>query len=91
MISTLRLFSLNRFPIEASTVWYLNDLGEYRGKRELYTRQSPQRLKALREQQEQGFIGCSGRGVGALWSRVDSSNEGNPLPPNKGNEGGNKQ
>ena len=49
MISTLRLFSLNRFPMEASTAWYLNDLGEYRGKQELYTQQSPQRLKALRE------------------------------------------
>jgi hypothetical protein len=49
MISTLRLFSLGRFPLEASTAWYLNDLGEYRGKQELYTQQSPQRLKALRE------------------------------------------
>lgn len=49
MISTLRLFSLNRLPIEASTAWYLNDLGEFRGKQELYTQQSPQRLKALRE------------------------------------------
>ena len=49
MTSTLRLFSLNRLPIEASTAWYLNDLGEYRGKQELYTQQSPQRLKALRE------------------------------------------
>jgi Fic family protein len=27
----------------------LNDLGEFRGKQELYTQQSPQRLKALRE------------------------------------------
>ena len=49
MISTLRLFALNRFPIEASTAWYLNDLGEFRGKQALYTQQLPQRLKALRE------------------------------------------
>ncbi|GHU20771.1 cell division protein Fic [Betaproteobacteria bacterium] len=49
MISTLRLFSLNRLPLETSTAWYLNDLGEFRGKQELYTQQSPQRLKALRE------------------------------------------
>lgn len=49
MITTLRLFSLGRFSIEASTAWYLNDLGEFRGKQELYTQQSPQRLKALRE------------------------------------------
>ncbi len=32
-----------------ATAWYLSDLGEFRGKQELYTRQSPQRLKALRE------------------------------------------
>ena len=49
MISTLRLFSLNCLPLETSTAWYLNDLGEFRGKQELYTQQSPQRLKALRE------------------------------------------
>lgn len=49
MISTLRLFSLNRLPIETSALWYVNDLGEFRGKQELYTQQSPQRLKALRE------------------------------------------
>lgn len=48
-MTTLRLFPLNRFHIEASTAWYLNDLGELRGKQELYTQQSPQRLKALRE------------------------------------------
>jgi Fic family protein len=47
--STLRLFSVNHFSIETSTAWYLNDLGEFRGKQELYTQQSPQRLKALRE------------------------------------------
>ncbi len=29
--------------------WYLADLGESRGKQELFTRQSPQRLKTLRE------------------------------------------
>lgn len=49
MSSTLRLFALNRLPIDPGTAWYLNDLGEFRGKQELYTRQSPQRLKALRE------------------------------------------
>ncbi len=49
MMTTLRLFALNRLSLEASTAWYLNDLGELRGKQELYTQQSPQRLKALRE------------------------------------------
>lgn len=46
---TLRLFASRQFEIPASTAWYVSDLGEYRGKQELYTRQSPQRLKALRE------------------------------------------
>jgi Fic family protein len=46
---TLRLFSRKFESIPASTSWYLGDLGEARGKQELFTRQSPQRLKALRE------------------------------------------
>ncbi len=36
MMMTLRLFPLKRFHIEASTAWYLSDLGELRGKQELY-------------------------------------------------------
>jgi len=35
--------------IPTATVWMLNDLAEYKGKQELFTRQSPQRLRALRE------------------------------------------
>ena len=46
---TLRLFSKKFESVPASTSWYLTDLGEARGKQELYTRQSPQRLKTLRE------------------------------------------
>jgi len=49
MTSTLRLFDTHQCTIHPTTAWYLSDLGEYRGKQELYTRQSPQRLKALRE------------------------------------------
>ena len=48
-MQTLRLFSSRQFEIPATTAWYVSDLGEYRGKQELYTRQSPQRLKALCE------------------------------------------
>ncbi|MDQ1314719.1 MAG: hypothetical protein QG662_828 [Pseudomonadota bacterium] len=47
--STLRRFTHDTFAIPPATAWYLSDLGEFRGKQELYTRQSPQRLKALRE------------------------------------------
>jgi len=46
---TLRLFSGKFESVPASTSWYLADLGESRGKQELFTRQSPQRLKTLRE------------------------------------------
>src|SRR5205085_2270989 len=35
--------------IPLTTSWYLADLGEARGKQELFTRQSPQKLKVLRE------------------------------------------
>lgn len=46
---TLRLFSRKFETVPASTSWYLAELGEARGKQELFIRQSPQRLKALRE------------------------------------------
>ncbi|BAO30829.1 Fic family protein [Sulfuritalea hydrogenivorans] len=47
-MSTLQRF-LASPPIHPAAAWYLADLGEFRGKQELYTRQSPQRLKVLRE------------------------------------------
>jgi len=46
---TLQLFSRRFESVPASTSWYLVDLGEARGRQELFTRQSPQRLKTLRE------------------------------------------
>jgi Fic/DOC family len=48
-MNTLRLFSGKFESVPASTAWYLTDLAEARGKQELYTRQSPQRLRTLRE------------------------------------------
>src|SRR5947207_14016241 len=46
---TLRQWSADdaRFPL--GTTWALDDLGRALGLQELFTRQSPQRLKALRE------------------------------------------
>ena len=46
---TLRLFAAKPEKVPAATSWYMADLGESRGKQELFTRQSPQRLKVLRE------------------------------------------
>ena len=46
---TLRQFADKPKVIPARTGWYLEELGEYKGKFQLYTRQSPQKLKTLRE------------------------------------------
>lgn len=48
-MTTLRLFAAPNLAIPASASWYLVDLSEFRGKQALYTQQSSQRLKALRE------------------------------------------
>jgi len=46
---TLRQLSAEPPTIPTRTSWYLADLAEARGKQELFTRQSPQKLKVLRE------------------------------------------
>jgi Fic family protein len=46
---TLRQFAGGVKSVPASTSWYLADLGESRGKQELFTAQSPQVLRVLRE------------------------------------------
>ena len=46
---TFRQFSSKPETISAATSWFLADLGEARGKQDLFTKQSPQRLKVLRE------------------------------------------
>jgi Fic family protein len=46
---TFRQFAAKLEAIPTATSWYLADLGEAHGKQELFTKQSPQRLKVLRE------------------------------------------
>lgn len=46
---TLRQFSTSLRTIPAATSWHLADLSEALGKQQLFTRQSPQRLRVLRE------------------------------------------
>jgi len=46
---TLRQISSKPETIPAISSWYLADLGEARGKQELFTKQAPQRLNVLRE------------------------------------------
>ena len=46
---TLRQLAAEPLTLPTRTTWYLADLSEARGKQELFTRQSPQKLRVLRE------------------------------------------
>ena len=48
-MKTFQQFEHHIEAIPLATSWYLADLGEARGKQELFTRQSPQKLRVLRE------------------------------------------
>lgn len=48
-MNTVKLFVSSPPMIPPATAWYLADLGEALGKQELFTRQSSQKLKTLRE------------------------------------------
>ena len=46
---TLKQFLSDLDAVPVATSWYLADIGEAKGKQDLYKRQSPQRLKSLKE------------------------------------------
>jgi Fic family protein len=48
-MTTLKRFMAGPDTIPVTTSWYLSDIGEAKGRQELYKRQSPQRLKSLKE------------------------------------------
>lgn len=48
-MNSFRNHRLRDLTIPASTAWLLSDIAEAKGKQELYTRQSPQILKAPRD------------------------------------------
>lgn len=48
-MNTFRQFERHIESVPATTSWYLADLGEARGRQELFTKQSPQKLRVLRE------------------------------------------
>lgn len=48
-MTTLKRFLSGLDVIPATTSWYLADIGEAKGRQELYAKQSPQRLKSLKE------------------------------------------
>lgn len=78
---TLEQFSARPKEIPAGVSWYLADLGEARGKQELFTRQAPQRLKVLREHALIESAVSSNRieGVTVEKSRVKTLVLGRPL------------
>jgi Fic family protein len=48
-MKTLEMLLNKMPPVPMNTSWLIADLGESKGKQELFTKQSPQRLKTLRE------------------------------------------
>src|SRR5438477_7938225 len=46
---TFRSGRLGEFKLPLSTVWLMSDIAEAKGRQDLYTKQSPQVLQALRE------------------------------------------
>lgn len=46
---TLRRFLGEFTSVPAAVGWYLADLGEFKGRQEMFTRQAPQKLQALRQ------------------------------------------
>ena len=85
---TLRLFSRKFESVPAATARYLADLGEARGKQELFTHQSPQRLKVLREHALIESAVSSNRieGVEVEQSRIATIVFGQPLLRNRDEE-----
>lgn len=48
-MNTLRQLAEGRLQVPLRVTWYLSDIGRAQGVQDLFTRQSPQRLKVLRE------------------------------------------
>jgi Fic family protein len=85
---TLRQFSDRTATIPAATAWYLADLGEALGKQELFTKQSPQKLKVLREHAliESAISSNRIEGVEVDQSRVGTIVFGKALPRDRDEE-----
>ncbi len=87
-MKTLERFSAGVKEVPGGIAWYLADLGEARGKQELYTRQAPQRLKVLREHALIESAVSSNRieGVTVDKSRIRTLILGKPLLRDRGEE-----
>ncbi len=80
-MNTLIQFSKPLLAIPTATAWYLGDLGEAVGKQQLFTKQSPQRLSALREHALIESAVCSNRieGVEVDQKRIGTVLFGRPV------------
>ena len=80
-MKTLQLFANKPESIPAISAWYLADLGEALGKQELFIKQSPQKLKVLREHAliESAISSSRIEGVEIEKSRVATIILGKPL------------
>jgi Fic family protein len=78
---TLKRFAHKLESVPLTTVWYLSELAEARGKQELFTLQSPQKLKVLREHALIESAICSNRieGVEVEPSRIGAILSGGQL------------
>ena len=87
-MTTLRQFVTSLPDIPMVTAWYLNDLAEAKGRQQLYTHQSPQRLKALREHAMIESAVASNRieGVEIDPARVRTVVLGKPAPRDRNEE-----
>lgn len=78
---TLRQLSAEHDTIPTTTSWYLAELGEARGKQDMFIKQSPQKLKVLREHALIESAVSSNRieGVEVEKSRINTLIFGKPL------------
>lgn len=79
---------LRDFNLPLSTVWLMNDIAEAKGRQELYTKQSPQILKALREMAIVQSVESSNRieGVTVAADRLRPLVLGNTRPRDRSEE-----
>src|SRR5258707_292883 len=79
---------LGDFKLPLSTVWLLSDIAEAKGKQELYTKQAPQILKALREMAMVESVESSNRieGVTVAPDRLRPLVLGNTRPKDRSEE-----
>lgn len=79
---------LRDFKLPLSTVWLMNDIAEAKGRQDLYTKQSPQILKALREMAVVESVESSNRieGVTVAPDRLRPLVLGNTRPRDRSEE-----